>query len=45
MKLYLTYAQLPELKKFSKAHQQLIYAECIEPMLDSRRWPVSKFLL
>ncbi len=45
MKLYLTYAKLPELKKFSKAHQQLIYAECIEPMLDSRRWAVSKFLL
>ena len=45
MKLYLTYAQLPELKKFSKAHQQLIYAECVGPMLDSKRRPVFKFLL
>ena len=45
MKLYLTYAQLPELKKFSKAHRQMIFSECIEPMLDSRRWPVVKFLL
>ena len=39
MKLASSFAQLPELKKFSKAHRQLIYADCIEPMLAKYSMP------
>ncbi len=42
MKFAVSFSQLPELKKFSKAHRQLIYADCIEPMLAKYSLPEAR---
>ena len=44
MKLTVSFSQLPEVRKFSKAHRQLIYAECIEPMLSKYSLPEARNL-